>query len=192
MHAHRPLAALAAAATFVAVVLAGTAFSEDDAPAVPAGRYKQVAAGRPAAPAAVRARQEAHTAAAAARLAAQRAALEAAVAAKIAAREAAAATQRAAAGRLVSVRSLAARRPVAAGAAAWMAALARYPWDVQVAARILWCESRGDPSARNGRHVGLFQIANGPPDPIENIALAYRMYASRGWRPWHASRSCWA
>lgn len=187
MHAHRPLAALAAATTFIAVVLTGTAFSEGDARAVPAARHRQPTAAAPTGPAAVRARREAATAAAAARLAAQRAALEAALAAK------------AEADRRAFLRSLAARaarppaarRPLAAGAAQWLAHLARYPWDAEVAARILWCESRGDPAARNGRHMGLFQIAHGPLDPIENIALAYRMYAARGWRPWQASRGCW-
>lgn len=74
----------------------------------------------------------------------------------------------------------------------WMSLVARHDWDVQVACRILWCESGGDQNARNGRHVGLFQIADGPADPAENVALAHRMYQRRGWQPWEASRRCWA
>jgi hypothetical protein len=182
------------AGIFVTALAVGTAFSEGllagDATAAGANRLKQVAAPvRPdGAPAAVRARTEAASAAAAHRLAVQRAALEAAVAAK------------AEADRAAYLRSLAARaarfappaRPAPAGTERWRELLSRYPWDVAVASRIVWCESKGDPNARNGRHVGLFQIAHGPTDPTANVALAFRMYTARGWRPWYASRACWA
>ncbi|GIV00823.1 MAG: hypothetical protein KatS3mg014_2438 [Actinomycetota bacterium] len=73
----------------------------------------------------------------------------------------------------------------------WEHLVARHPWDVATACRILWCESRGDPAARNGRHVGLFQIADGPADPAGNVALAASMWSRRGWQPWAASRRCW-
>ena len=50
------------------------------------------------------------------------------------------------------------------------------------------CESGGDPNAYNARSgaTGLFQILNGPRDPAENVALAFRMWQSRGWQPWRA------
>jgi HAMP domain-containing protein len=83
-------------------------------------------------------------------------------------------------------------RPAAPGACSgWLDVVDDHPWDVSVACRILWCESRGDPNARNGRHVGLFQIADGPADPAANVALAASMWSRRGWQPWDASRRCW-
>jgi hypothetical protein len=78
------------------------------------------------------------------------------------------------------------------GCAGWAALVGRHDWPTGTACRILWCESRGDPDARNGRHVGLFQIADGPADPEANVALAHAMWARRGWQPWGASRRCWA
>jgi soluble lytic murein transglycosylase-like protein len=73
----------------------------------------------------------------------------------------------------------------------WSDLISQYAWDVAVACKVMWCESRGNPNARNGRHVGLFQIANGPFDPAENVALAYSMWSKRGWQPWSASQKCW-
>jgi hypothetical protein len=78
------------------------------------------------------------------------------------------------------------------GCAGWATLVGRHDWPTDVACRVLWCESRGDPDARNGRHVGLFQIADGPADPAENVALAHAMWQRRGWQPWEASRRCWA
>jgi hypothetical protein len=83
--------------------------------------------------------------------------------------------------------------PPSYGPVDWRTLVAQYPWDATVAGRVLWCESRGDPNAqsRSGAN-GLFQILGGPFEPAANVATAYQMYASRGWQPWSASRSCWA
>ena len=62
-----------------------------------------------------------------------------------------------------------------------------------MAERIVWCESRGNPNARNSSGaVGLFQILGGSVDPVANVARAYEMYRARGWQPWTTSSSCWA
>ena len=83
--------------------------------------------------------------------------------------------------------------PPSSGPVDWKALVARYPWDVGVAERIVWCESRGNPNARNSSGAtGLFQILGGPIDPVANVARAYEMYRTRGWQPWSSSRSCWA
>jgi soluble lytic murein transglycosylase-like protein len=116
-----------------------------------------------------------------------RAWLDAAVAAEAARRAAAAETARAEAVRVA--------RPVptVSGPVDWKALVAQYPWDVTVAERIVWCESRGDPNARNrSGATGLFQIMGGPIDPVANVATAYDMYRTRGWQPWSASRYCWS
>lgn len=73
---------------------------------------------------------------------------------------------------------------------------------VDQAIDVAWCESRGKPTARNGRFKGLFQMGdrewirygNGknPFDPIANSAAAYRYWTAvnnpkkgvTGWRPW--------
>lgn len=78
------------------------------------------------------------------------------------------------------------------GCGPWQELVGAYDWDVGTACRVLWCESRGDPNARNGRHHGLFQIADGPFEPAQNVALAHSMWQRRGWQPWDASRRCWA
>ena len=83
--------------------------------------------------------------------------------------------------------------PPSSGPVDWKALVARYPWDIGVAERIVWCESRGNPNARNrSGATGLFQILGGPMDPVANVARAYDMYRTRGWQPWSSSRSCWA
>lgn len=83
--------------------------------------------------------------------------------------------------------------PAVSGPVDWKALVAQYPWDVAVAERIVWCESRGDPNARNrSGATGLFQILGGPIDPVANVATAYDMYRTRGWQPWSASRYCWS
>lgn len=68
----------------------------------------------------------------------------------------------------------------------WRHLVARYDWNVDKACRILVCESKGDPNARNRRSTatGLFQILGGPTNPEANVAQAYRMWRARGWQPW--------
>ena len=87
----------------------------------------------------------------------------------------------------------AAPRPApSSGPVDWKAIVARHPWDVGVAERIVWCESRGNPSAQNGSGAtGLFQILGGSFDPVANVARV-RDVPHRGWQPWSTSRSCWA
>lgn len=88
--------------------------------------------------------------------------------------------------------------PVVGGSPAnqgdWRALVASLPWDSATAFAIVRCESGGNPNARNPRSsaTGLFQILRGPIDAIENVRLAFRMWQSRGWQPWNASRRCWA
>ncbi len=83
--------------------------------------------------------------------------------------------------------------PPSSGPVDWKAIVARYPWDVAVAERIVWCESRGNANARNSSGAtGLFQILGGSVDPVANVARAYEMYRARGWQPWSTSRGCWA
>jgi len=83
--------------------------------------------------------------------------------------------------------------PPSSGPVDWKAIVARHPWDVAVAERIVWCESRGNPNARNSSGAtGLFQILGGSVDPVANVARAYEMYRARGWQPWSTSRGCWA
>jgi soluble lytic murein transglycosylase-like protein len=83
--------------------------------------------------------------------------------------------------------------PPSSGPVDWKAIVARHPWDVAIAERIVWCESRGNPNAQNGSGAtGLFQILGGSFDPEANVASAYDMYRARGWQPWSTSRSCWA
>lgn len=71
---------------------------------------------------------------------------------------------------------------------------------VDEAIDVAWCESRGIPTARNGRYRGLFQI--GPVefrkfgtgsvyDPIDNSKAAFAYYSymenrrsGAGWNPW--------
>jgi hypothetical protein len=74
----------------------------------------------------------------------------------------------------------------AAAHACWDGLIAQYPWNTTTAFNIMWCESRGNPNAKNPRSTatGLFQILNGPLDPAANVKLAYEMYSKRGWQPW--------
>lgn len=92
-------------------------------------------------------------------------------------------------------RSSSAPRAVAAttrrytgGVERWRSLVARYPWPVDTALAVMACESGGDPNARNpdSSATGLFQILGGPTDPEANVALAFRMWQSRGWQPWKA------
>jgi hypothetical protein len=74
----------------------------------------------------------------------------------------------------------------AAMEACWAPLVNQYSWNKQQAFNIIWCESRGNPNAKNPRSTatGLFQILNGPFDPEANVRLAFQMYSKRGWQPW--------
>lgn len=74
----------------------------------------------------------------------------------------------------------------AAAHACWDGLLAQYSWNTTSAFNVMWCESTGNPNAKNPRSTatGLFQILNGPYDPAANVKLAYDMYSKRGWQPW--------
>jgi hypothetical protein len=83
------------------------------------------------------------------------------------------------------------------------------PEHVDRALRIIACESRGDPAARNPRSsaTGLFQhLARLWPsraaaagwegasitDPVANVAVAaWLVYEGGGWSHWYPSRGCW-
>lgn len=93
--------------------------------------------------------------------------------------------------------------------------------DSQCAIRLTWpdnvedwalavarCESGYRPNARNGSHVGLFQLtgkyhkpratklgytwAQVSSEAWANAAVAYDLYAEQGRRPWAASKHCWS
>lgn len=68
----------------------------------------------------------------------------------------------------------------------WDGLLAKYSWNTTQAFNIMWCESKGNPNAKNPRSTarGLFQILGGPLDPEANVKLAFEMYSKRGWQPW--------
>lgn len=72
------------------------------------------------------------------------------------------------------------------GCGGWGNLVSQYSWNVTTACRILMCESRGNPNAKNAHSsaTGLFQILHGPTDPAANVALAFSMYSKRGWQPW--------
>jgi hypothetical protein len=57
--------------------------------------------------------------------------------------------------------------------------------------RIMWCESRCDPHARNrSGAAGLMQVMPGwwhgrdPYDPTANLAMARAVYGAQGWPAW--------
>lgn len=59
------------------------------------------------------------------------------------------------------------------------------------AVRVAWCESRLDPRARNGTHLGIFQL--GAPERrryghgrtvAKQAWAARRLWHDRGWQPW--------
>lgn len=79
--------------------------------------------------------------------------------------------------------------------------------DTLWAVRVARCESGLRPNARNGSHVGLFQLStryhshriskvrrDGTSlyDPLTNILVARDLYLEQGRRPWYASRKCWS
>jgi len=68
----------------------------------------------------------------------------------------------------------------------------------QRAVKVGKCESKLDATARNGNHMGLFQM--GPwarrtfghgPDAESQAQAAYRYFQAAGWAPWSHSQGCW-
>lgn len=58
-------------------------------------------------------------------------------------------------------------------------------WDANRMLRIAMCESGLNPWAVNGKHHGIFQIANSTLGLIEeHVALAHSMWVHRGYQPW--------
>lgn len=102
--------------------------------------------------------------------------------------------------------------PAPGSALAWRPLVERYfqPEDVDLALRIMQCESRGKPRAWNyqSKASGLFQhLPEYWPlrsylvgffkadiyDPEANIAAAaWLVYDAGGWGPWRSSESCWS
>lgn len=67
----------------------------------------------------------------------------------------------------------------------WGGLVARYPWPAAKVWSVMYCESKGDPWARNrSGATGLMQVMGGTTDPAGNIAQAFSMWRSRGWQPW--------
>lgn len=89
----------------------------------------------------------------------------------------------------------------------WEYLLRQYDWPIAEAERVMMgptppnrdapngCpngESGGNPNARNGTNIGLFQIniaahpytVDQMLDPVQNIAAAYAIWADSGWGPW--------
>lgn len=76
----------------------------------------------------------------------------------------------------------------------------QYDWDVSIAMAVMQAESGCNPGAFNPEwhsncqgSRGLFQIAcvhrDSTFDPAGNVAAAYRIYGSSGWKPWGAYTS---
>ena len=99
-------------------------------------------------------------------------------------------------------------RTPAPTAEAWRELVSGYfaPGDVDRALRVIWCESRGDPLAKNPTSTasGLWQFLRAwwagewgyPFDPFDPTASTKRaaelVYGpGQGWDHWLASRSCW-
>lgn len=65
-------------------------------------------------------------------------------------------------------------------------------WDAALMVRVGGCESGLNPWAVNGKHHGIFQIANSTLGLVEkHVALAHQMWQRRGMQPWYPSRHCW-
>ena len=83
------------------------------------------------------------------------------------------------------------RKTRAESDACWRPFVAQWgDWNHNTALSVIWAESRGDSFAKNGKHIGLFQIANAYGSQghgAANIALAHEMWMSRGWQPWRSS-----
>ena len=67
------------------------------------------------------------------------------------------------------------------------------------AIRVARCESSMAPGASNGSYAGLFQMGSYErsayghgSDPRSQAEAAYSYFSRAGWRPWSASRRCWA
>jgi hypothetical protein len=67
------------------------------------------------------------------------------------------------------------------------------------ALKVAWCESHWYVWAKNGEHLGVFQMGSyerrtfgGGYGYWAQIRAAHRYYiAVGGWSPWYASRGCW-
>ncbi|MGH8926932.1 MAG: transglycosylase SLT domain-containing protein, partial [Acidimicrobiia bacterium] len=114
------------------------------------------------------------------------------------------------AARVVTPGSAAAPPPAPRPVEEWRSLVSAYfaPEHVELALRIISCESGGDPNAQNPRSgaAGLFQqiprywearaAAAGVPgasifDPIANVAVSAQLAYSEGWNHWAASAGCW-
>ncbi len=82
------------------------------------------------------------------------------------------------------------------------------PSDIDQALRVMWCESRGEPTATHPTSgaTGLFQhlpdfwtersagagfAGRSAEDPEANVAVAGWLVERDGWRHWLASKPCW-
>lgn len=83
----------------------------------------------------------------------------------------------------------------------WEPIVEVYNWDVDRMMRIMWCESRGVPTASSHTDDhGLFQIhypiwgpafgvsRNDLYDPVLNVDIAYKVYAQQGYGAWVCNR----
>jgi hypothetical protein len=75
------------------------------------------------------------------------------------------------------------------------------PWPCQQALAVAWCESRMDPAATNGAHIGLFQLSprwhgwrlgEGESffDAAASTRIASEIWSESRWIPWRSSRAC--
>lgn len=94
--------------------------------------------------------------------------------------------------------------PVIADGGSVVDIISGYPWPVDQALRIAWCESRYDPDAYNPQAVwvggqenhatGVFQLlwplhshrfsGASPYSAEANVRAAYGLWLERGWQPW--------
>jgi hypothetical protein len=65
--------------------------------------------------------------------------------------------------------------------------------------KIAWCESHWYTTAKNGSHLGLFQMGASErrkfghgPSPFTQARAALSYYWVSGLSPWYASQSCWS
>jgi hypothetical protein len=61
------------------------------------------------------------------------------------------------------------------------------------AVSVFWCESRHQPTARNGQYLGVAQMGarerarfGHGPDALTQIRAAYAYFILSGWSPWKA------
>lgn len=61
------------------------------------------------------------------------------------------------------------------------------------ALRVMWCESKNNPRAKNGQYRGLFQMGSreratyaytGYSTPLQQVQAAHNLWTWRGWQPW--------